>query len=390
MIFRGLRAILLLFIDTPVYRLHMLKERKNRSEKKDPYPFWFKAPLILFGLCLLVLIMSYGRFILMPLAFAALFSMLLSPIIKRFESWRMGRVMSIILALFIITCIMGVIFTLITIQLLQFSANLPDIAEKLRSTSYEGYHFIEGITGITEARQAEYLNNVIENLFETGGKFMNSMAEATKGTLIFLGLLPIFIFFMLYYKEMYQTFLEKTFVRSHNSDIDKVIERVQRVTQNYLAGLFTVIGIMAVLNTIGLFIIGLDYAIFFAVIASLLAIIPFVGSILGMLPAVIYALIFGDTLLLPLLVILVFTVVQLIESSLLTPNIVGSRVSINPFVAIIVLLIGGELWGIAGMILFIPLIGILRVGFSQVRELEPYGYLLGSIIDYKESERKTD
>jgi putative heme transporter len=368
----------------------MLNKSKIRYQKNEPFPFWLKAPLILIGLCLLVLIMSYGRFILMPLAFAALLSMLLNPVIQRLELWRMGRLMSIVLALSIIIILLAGFITLITIQLIQFSDSLPEIADKLKSTSYDGIHFIERITGITEARLTEYLNNGLETLFETSGKFLSSFAEATKGTLIFLGLLPIFIFLMLYYKEMYQTFLEKTFVKSRNSDIDIILKRVQRVTQNYLVGVFTVIGIMAVLNTIGLLIIGLDYAIFFAVFASFLAIIPFVGSILGMLPAVIYAFLFGDSLLLTVLVIIVFTAVQLIESSFITPRIIGSKVSINPFVAIVVLLIGGEIWGIAGMILFIPLIGILRVGFSQVQELKPYGYLLGNIIDYKESERKTD
>lgn len=278
--------------------------------------------------------------------------------------------------------------TLMTIQLIQFMDSLPGITEKLKNTSYVSIHFIEGITGISEARQTEYLNNGLESLFETGSEFLSSFAEATKGTLIFLGLLPIFVFLMLYYKEMYQTFLQKTFVKSNKSDIDINIKRVQSVTQNYLVGVFTVIGIMAVLNTIGLLIIGLDYAIFFAVFASFLAIIPFIGSILGALPALIYAFLSSDSYLLPVLVAIVFTVVQLIESSYITPRIVGSKVSINPFVAIIVLIIGGELWGIAGMILFIPLIGILRVGFSQVKALEPYGYLLGNIIDYNESEKK--
>jgi len=326
----------------------------------------------------------------MPLAFAALFSMLLNPVIQQFESWRLSRVASIFLSLLIISVLLSGFVILITIQVVEFSDSLPGIVDKFKVTSYAGFQFIEGITGITEARQSEYLKSALNSLFETGSEFMSSLAGATKGTLIFLGLLPIFIFFMLYYKEMYQTFLEKTFRKSHNSDIEIVVKRVQRVTQNYLAGLFTVIGIMAILNTIGLLIIGLEYAIFFGVFASFLAIIPFVGSILGALPAVMFAFLFGDSLWLPVLVIIVFSTVQLIESSFITPKIIGSKVSINPFVAIIVLLIGGEIWGIAGMILFIPLIGILRVGFSQVHELKPYGYLLGNIIDYEESERKTD
>lgn len=368
----------------------MFKERRSRNQIFDPYPFWLKAPIILLGLCLLVLIMSYGRFILMPLAFAALFSMLLTPVIRQLESWRIGRVLSIVLSLLIITIFLAGIITLVTIQLIQFTENMPDISGKIKSTSYTGIYFIEGITGISEARLTEYLKNGLETLFETGGEFMSSLAGATKGTLIFLGLLPIFIFFMLYYKEMYRTFLEKTFVESHYSDIDIVIKRVQNVTQNYLIGVFIVMGIMAVLNTIGLLIVGIDYAIFFAVFASFLAIIPYVGSLLGALPAVLYAFLIGDSFLTPVLVIIVFVTVQLIEGNFITPKIIGSKVSINPFVAIIVLLIGGELWGIAGMILFIPMIGILRVGFAQVKVLEPYGYLLGNIIDYEESEQQNE
>lgn len=226
----------------------------------------------------------------------------------------------------------------------------------------------------------------INNVFDTGSEFLSSLLGATTGTLTLFSLLPVFIFFMLYYKEMFITFLQKVFLKSQNSEIDDVIFRVQNVTQNYLVGLFTVLGIMAVLNSIGLLIIGLDYAIPFAIIASMLAIIPYVGAIFGAIPAVLYAFLFYDSLLIPLLVIAIFTVVQLIESSFLTPKIVGSKVSINPFVAIIVLFLGGKIWGIAGMILFIPLIGIIRVGFSQVHELKPYGYLLGNIIEYKKYE----
>ncbi len=359
---------------------------KRTFTSSEPYPFWCKAPLILFGFCLLVVVLSFGKFILMPLAFAAIISMLLNPVVVRFEAWKMGRVFSIILVLFLITVICSGILTLITVRAVEFSDRLPETADKLKSTVAEGFIAVEKISGISQERQTEYVKNAIKNSFEAGSEFLSSMAEAATGTLTVLVLLPIFIFFMLYYKEMYKTFLQKIFERSRNSEIDKVILRVQGVTQNYLVGLFTVLGIMAVLNSIGLLIVGLDYAIPFAIFASMLAIIPFVGAITGALPAIIYAFLFYDSLLLPPMVIAVFTTVQLIESSFLTPKIIGSKVSINPFMAIIVLLLGAKVWGIAGMILSIPLIGIMRVGFSQVPELKPYGYLLGSIVDYNKFE----
>lgn len=375
---------------TPAKRPTMIDETNHPKQINKLYPFWLKGTLILLGLCLIVITLLYSRFILLPLAIAALISMLLSPVIERLESWKLGRVISILAALSVIIIFLAGLVALLTIQVVQFSDNLPEVAEKIKSSSSEGIQFIESVSGIDEETLNGYLKNGINNLFDAGGGFLTSLADATKGTFIIVGLLPIFIFFMLYYKEMYQTFLEETFKKSHNSEIDVVIKKVQKVTQNYLVGLFTVMGIMAVLNTIGLLIIGLDYAIFFAVFAAFLANIPYVGSILCAFPAVLYALLFGDSLILPLLVIGVFTTVQLIESNFITPKVIGSKVSINPFVAIIALLIGGHVWGIAGMVLFIPMIGILRVGFSKVQSLEPYGYLLGNIIDYSESKRKND
>jgi putative heme transporter len=340
---------------------------------------------------MLVVVLSFGKFILMPLAFAAIISMLLNPVVVRLETWKMGRIFSVVLVLLLIIVIFTGLLTLLTVRAIEFSDKIPEATEKLKDTMTEGAIVLERISGISQDKQTEYVKNSIDNLFDTGSEFLSSLLEATTGTITLFGLLPFFVFFMLYYKEMFITFLQKVFERSQNSEIDEVLFRVQNVTQNYLVGLFTVLGIMAVLNSIGLLIIGLDYAIPFAIIASMLAIIPYVGAILGAIPAVLYAFLFYDTLLIPLLVIAIFTAVQLIESSILTPKIVGSKVSINPFVAIIVLFLGGKIWGIAGMILFIPLIGIMRVGFSQVHELKPFGYLLGNIIEYKkyqESDKK--
>ena len=168
------------------------------------------------------------------------------------------------------------------------------------------------------------------------------------------------------------------------SNIDSLLDRVQNVTQNYLVGMLTVIGILAVLNTTGLFIVGLEHAVFFGVFAALLAIIPYIGIIIGALPPLVYALLLTDSLLTPVFVIAVFGTVQFLEGNFITPRIVGSKVSINPFVAMVALIIGGELWGISGMILFVPLIGILKVVFDQIEELKPYGYLLGNSVQYNE------
>ncbi|MBO6622395.1 MAG: AI-2E family transporter [Balneola sp.] len=355
----------------------------STSPSKNKYPFWLKSSVTLIGLSLLFVILSYGKFILMPLAFAAFISMLLNPIVSKLESWKLGRAFSIILTLLLVLVVFSGIVSLISAQFVQFSERIPEVTERLKSVTAEGVQFLEETVGISEEERTDYLEQGFSNLIDKSGQYIGSVVSATTSAFTLMSLLPIFIFFMLYYKDMYQTFFRKLFERKEgNSMIDGVLDNVQEVTQNYLVGMLTVIGILAVLNTTGLLLIGLEHAIFFGVFASLLAVIPYIGIIIGALPPLLFAFLLGDTLLTPLLVIAVFGTVQFLEGNFITPRIVGSKVSINPFMAMLALIIGGELWGISGMILFVPLIGILRVIFEQIEELKPYGYLLGNKIEY--------
>ncbi|SMO71214.1 AI-2E family transporter [Gracilimonas mengyeensis] len=359
----------------------------NHHPLKDSgsYPFWFKSTMILAGLCLLFVVMSYGKFILMPLAFSAFFAMLLNPVVRLFERWNLGRAFSIILTILAVLIVVAGILSLISAQFIQFSERVPEVTEKLKSLSGNAIEFLEENAGVSQEKQTEYLEQGINNLIDRSGNYVSSILSATTNVFTTATLLPIFLFFMLYYREMYQTFFHKLITSRHgNAGIDDMLNRVQNVTQNYLVGMLSVIGILAVLNTIGLLIIGLEHALFFGAFASLLAIIPYIGIIIGALPPVLYALLLTDSLLTPVLVVAVFATVQFLEGNFITPRIVGSKVSINPFVAMIALIVGGELWGISGMILFVPLIGILKVMFDQIPALKPYGYLLGNNVQYQD------
>ena len=358
-----------------------MKHHPVKTERK--YPFWLKAPAVLIGLSLLFVILSYGKFILMPLAFSAFFSMLLNPVVQKLESWKLGRAFSIILTIILVVVVVAGIISLISAQFVQFAERVPEVSERLKSVTTDGIRFLEETVGLSAEQRSNYLEQGLSNIIDKSGSYFSSILSATTSTFTLMSLLPIFMFFMLYYREMYQTFFEKLFERKEgSSSIDEVLVNVQEVTQNYLVGMLTVIGILAVLNTTGLLVIGLEHAIFFGVFASLLAVIPYIGIIIGALPPLLFALLLGDSLLTPVLVIAVFAVVQFLEGNFITPRIVGSKVAINPFMAMLALIIGGEVWGIAGMILFVPLIGILRVIFQEIDELRPYGYLLGNKIEY--------
>lgn len=359
---------------------HPLKTQKT-------YPFWLKSTVILIGLCLLFAILSYGRFILMPIAFSAFLAMMVNPLVRRFESWKLGRVFSIVLTILIVLACMAGVISLISTQFVQFTERLPEIAGNLKKMIADIVLYLDETIGISEQEQSNYLSQGINNVIDRSGNYLSSIVNVTTNMFTNLFLIPIFVFFMLYYREMYQVFFRVIFRKKGNTDeVDDVLNRVQVVTQDYLVGVLTVMAILAFLNTVGLVIIGMEHALFFGVFAALMAIIPYIGIIIGSLPPLLFALLLTDSLLMPILVIGVFSIVQFLEGNFISPYIVGSKISINPFVAVIALIVGGELWGIAGMILFVPLIGILKVVFEQIPEMKPYGYLLGSHAEFHDDD----
>lgn len=346
------------------------------------YPFWFKGTVILLGISLIFIILAYGKFILMPLAFSALIAMLLQPVSSWLQQYKVNRVVAIITSMALLTIVLGGIVSLLSMQLVQFADRLPEANARIQAVSSDLIQFFEAKFNLSPNRQIEFIERGLETIVDKSGQYISTALGTTTSVFATIGLLPFFVFFMMYYKKMYRSFLHKM-VKGKSEAIDSVIDGVQKVAQNYIVGMMMVITILAVLNAIGLWIVGIEHVLFFAVFAAVLAIIPYIGVIIGSLPAVVFALLFTDSLLTPLTVIGVFAAVQFLEGNFITPNVIGSSVSVNPFMALIALIIGGQLWGIAGMILFVPFLGILKCVFDQVEALKPYGFLFGAHTDYE-------
>jgi predicted PurR-regulated permease PerM len=354
----------------------------SQFKASPEYPLWLRGTVILLGLCLLFIILSYGRFILMPLALSALLAMLLEPVSRWLEKLKIGRAFAIVLSMISVFIILAGVFSLLSLQFVQFADRLPEAGDRLQQVSQDLQEFFQSTFGIAPESQINFVEQGIQKLIDRSGQYASTALGATTSVFTTLGLLPIFIFFMMYYKEMYQTFLQKAWKDESNASVDSVIRGIQSVTKNYLVGMLIVIVILGLLNFIGLWIIGLENALFFATFAAAFAIIPYIGIVIGSLPAILFALLFSGSLWMPVAVIIVFAAVQFLEGNFITPNIIGSQVSINPFMALIALLVGAQVWGIVGMILFVPFVGILKCIFDEVEGLQPYGYLLGNSVEY--------
>src|SRR5690606_26508043 len=172
---------------------------------------------------------------------------------------------------------------------------------------------------------------------------------STISTLSDIILLPVFIFFLLIYRDHLAIFITKVFRRQDNNDLLEKMTQLRRIVHDYIVGASKVMLILAIVNTAILFALGIEHAIFFGVLAGFLNIIPYLGPSLGAILPFLFALITKDSLFYPFAVVVAFTFVQLLEGAYLTPKITGSNVNLNALVTFIGLLIGGAIWGVMGM-----------------------------------------
>lgn len=157
----------------------------------------------------------------------------------------------------------------------------------------------------------------------------------------------------------------------------EIITDIQKVSQQYLTGLGMMIVGLWIMYSIGFSIVGLKYAVFFAILCGLLEIIPFVGNLTGNLLAITMVIIQGGGIGMILGIIITYAIVQFLQTYILEPLVVGAEVNINPLFTILVLVAGELIWGIAGMVMAIPLLGIIKIICDHIEPLKPYGFLIG-------------
>ena len=352
---------------------------------------WYaKYTTILLGMILTVYVMIVAKSILLPILFAALLSILLAPLASWFEKYKVPRILAALIALVIgLSVLVGVGYFFYT-QLTAFVDDIDLIKERTEELLAGLEDFL--ITWFDFEGFVQY--EEIENLFiefirdNTGTLGRGIAGAASVVTTVFL--VPVFMFMFIVFREFLKSFLLKLFGRKsemHAAKVQTIMTNIQVVVQRYITGVLIVIVILSFLNSIMLLVIGVNHAVFFGVFAAMLNIIPFLGPIFGSVLPILYALLTMDSLIYPIVILAGFYIIQLFESNLFTPVIVGSQVSMNALIALLLLFLGAQIWGLAGMILFIPLGAMLKVVFDEIDSLKPYGYLIGRVPDEKQDEK---
>ena len=344
---------------------------------KNTSPATIRAASVMIILAFTVLAMSLLRTILIPLTFSLIFALILYPTVQLLENWKISRGLSITITLLASTLVVLSLVFFASVQVSSFSEQAPALTKKLNNLINRGQTVAEQQFGIKRNQQLEQLQKYGTDIFKTGASSVTGILSVATNILVELSLIPLYIFFFLYYRDFFKEFIRKVFSGTEPEKLKNTLQKINMVVRNYLSGLLSVIAIVSTLNTAALMILGIDYAIFFGVLAGILLIIPYIGIAIGSALPALMALITKDSAWYAVGVIGIFWFVQLLEGNFITPYIVGSKVSVNPFVAIVVLIMGGLVWGVSGLILALPLTAIMKVIFDASEPLQPYGFLIG-------------
>ena len=377
----AINFILLLLLSFSTYYLIQIankyvdQNRRVRLGKKHVFMMVLSISLIV----LLVIIYHFGDLIawlMRPILWAIIFSYLLNPAVHILDKRGISRLWSVIILYTFITAFLFILFITITPILIREVKNLVEL---LPSYTAEASEFINMVY-----KKVEQLDNlspqmsairepIEEYLITIQNKIIDSATDMTRSVfntfshVITIVLIPIYSFYFLKDTDHLKKKLIYIIPKAFRQELLHIAKDIDKLLNKFIRGQLVVAAFVGILCTLALFIIKVDFAILIGMIAGLSNIIPYIGPIIGAIPAVIIAIL--DEPSKAIWVIIAFFIIQQFESAILVPKIVGESVGIHPIIIIITLFIGNELYGIAGLIFGVPVVASIKI---LLRHLSAY------------------
>lgn len=342
----------------------------------------YKLAHILIIIVLGYIILTRGQFIIIPLIFSILLSIMLKPLVRAFERIVRYKVPAILLTILSLLAGFGIIITLISVQLTAIINDLDNVTGQINQGLTEILDWLNENLGMKESDIRESFPNLTQNAVG----FIQKGISSVTGFIFNLFFVLLLVFFLLWYSHNLWRLMLLQAKKPHRGSLEMILYQIQSTMRKYLYGLLTVIGILAVLNSTGLLIIGVKYAVFWGVLAAFLAIIPYIGTTLGGTLPFLYAVATAGNWWQPLAVVGMYVFIQQLEGNIITPKVVGKSVSINPLVALLSIIVGGYIWGIPGIILAIPITGVVKIILDHNPRTRSIGFLLGNQMSGKGEE----
>lgn len=319
-----------------------------------------------------------GATILLPFIFACLLAIFMLPIYRKISKIIKYELLSIILCFLIILTPFILLALIFSYQLYDIVEGLPGIEQNLKKSVTRAIAYFNDAIPFVNLDPDKILKGDIESPVSGSMIALRTGIASTSSVLFGFAMTFLYSFFLLYYKDSIKNFLIFQFKKGKRSDVLSVFDKIKSTIQSYVGGMGIVIIILTILNSTGLYLIGIDYPLFWGALAGVLAIIPFIGTLIGGLLPFLYSISTSDYSWQPVAVGGYYFLVQQLEGNFITPKVVGDKVNINPLIAIMSLLFFGSFWGVSGVILALPLISIMRIVFSQIDDTKPLALLMSS------------
>ncbi len=341
-------------------------------------PFYFKMSIILVGLICIVYVSIIAKEVLSPLLFGLLFSILLLPVASFLEKKvKLHRSAASALSVILLLLAIGALLMLIGSQVSGLSDDMPLLKEQVMKSLHNSQEWIYKTFHVNIDKQMDYVNSATSKIETATPKLIGSTVLSLSSILLFLVFVMLDTFFMLFYRRRLFKFLLDVFGESNHPTVYDIVERIQYIIRKYLIGLLLEMSTVAVVCCSVFLLLGIKYAILLGLITALFNIVPYIGIFTALLLNVIIT--FATTAVATKVLFVIITVVcmHLIDSNVLLPVIVGSKVRINAFITLLGVVVGEMIWGISGMFLSIPVIAITKIIFDRVESLQPWGQLMG-------------
>ena len=339
-------------------------------------PFYVKFSLLLVGTYVLISMLSIAQTIILPLIYAAILAILLSPIVSYLESKHVNRAIAVGLVLFFALSIIATLIFLFISQINILVDAWPLLTEKFQELIEQFVAWSRDNFNIRASEMNRILANLKEEIFNSNNLGIGHTLTKVGSLLATVLLTPVYIIMFLYYQPHLIRFIHKLFGSDNDNNVNEILTAIKGIIQSYLVGLSIEIVIVAVLDSAGLLLLGIPYAILLGCMGALLNLIPYVGGFIAASVFVVIALL-TKTPVFVLYVLAIYFVVQFIDNNFLVPKIVGAKVQLNALTSILAVFSGAALWGVPGMFLSIPLVAILKLIADHIKPLKPWGFLLG-------------
>lgn len=333
---------------------------------------------ILFLILAVFAILYLGSSFLVPFIFGIFFASLTTPLSGLLEKIKIHRIISSFISTLVVFIVVGGLLYLFIHQINLFLSDIPSVRSEIQTILQNVQDKISSLTNLSPEQQKNIWQTRSEGILNTiESRLAGFAGNVFNSTLNFL-LVLVYVFLLLLYRHKFTNFIMMYVNKDSEQETRAILYKVSKVVYQYLWGRAQVMTLLGISYYITFIIFGLPYAVLLTIFGSLITIIPYLGPFISGLLPILFAIIFLESFQTILLFSIIIIIVQLIESYVLEPLIIGKEVKLNPLIVIIAVIIGGLMWGIAGMILFVPIFAIVKIISNHTPGLEPIGYLFES------------